>query len=110
MLGSRIHPIGSLDIPSTNALLGGFRTGLHYSVNPSAGGLKLGAFGEIGGGTFSAADRLTTNRFDTARFTSAYYMAGGSAAYDFGPGSGPGSLAISLGLSASYGSTIDMSV
>lgn len=108
-LGARFHGIQSLDEPKANALLGGIRAGLSYGVDPSDGGIKIGGFGEIGGGSFSAADKSTENTYDYDRFNAPYYQFGGSIGYEFGPGSGPGSSAISIGLNLSYGSTFALS-
>jgi hypothetical protein len=80
------------------ALLAGLRAGLEYTHQPSAGGFRIGGFGEIGGGGVSMAPRPGA---DQEWAPTAYLEAGGYLGYRSGGGN-----ALSIAAEFAGGSTI----
>ena len=100
-LGAHSHILLPLSVPQRTAFLVGARAGLEYTFGSSAGGFQVGAFGELGYGTF--AREGSEGRYSAERFGAPYYMAGGTAGYSFAPSSG---LIPFLNVTGGYGSTI----
>jgi Domain of unknown function (DUF4157) len=106
MLGLRAHSFIGLSVASRLALMGGIRAGLSYTTNLSSGGLHIGAFGELGGGTFDGEERSgVPGRPVTGRFGAAYGAAGGTIGYTL-PFSGR---SLTISAEGSYGGAFGLS-
>ena len=76
---------GSSDQKTRSAFTLGLRLGFEYRTSPGQGGLRLGAFGELGYGSFSSTDYSGSYYSETTR--SLYGEAGIGLGYRFGTGS-----------------------
>ncbi len=76
---------GSGDRKTRSAFTLGLRLGFEYRTSPGQGGLRLGAFGELGYGSFSSTDYSGAD-YDETR-SSLYGEAGVGLGYRFGTGS-----------------------
>jgi len=80
-----------LDLDSTrrHALLAGLRLGLAHTFNFSSGHVRLGAFGELGGGAFQLHDpEAPLNPYATAWEGAGYGEAGATLGYAGAPAGG----------------------
>jgi hypothetical protein len=76
-VGPHLTMLANLEAPNRSAFLLGTRVGLEHTFTPSSGGLRVGAFGEVGGGLFQTP-QLGEYKRDL------YGEAGVTAGYAFG--------------------------
>lgn len=102
-LGARGTFLSQLDTPRLNALLLGARVGLTHTWTPSTGGVRLGAFGELGGGRFQGLPPGTSRFAPPESGWLPYGEAGVSLGYSLPPGR---SLTPTVEAEAAYGQSI----
>jgi hypothetical protein len=100
LLGIHGRMLGRLDDERATSWMLGARLGLERSFTPSAGGLRLGGFLELGGGSF---ERPLPETYRTERFGAPYGELGLTAGYSSEPMSG---VILSIGAELAAGSTL----
>jgi len=86
---------------SREAFTAGLRLGFEYRTSPGQGGLRLGAFGEIGYGKFTSTDYSGTTRYNESKWSMS-----GEAGVGLGYRFGTGAQRFSLGAEAAIGGAI----
>ncbi len=102
LIGLRGRTLGRFEGDVRAAWLAGLRVGSEHTFSGSADSFRVGAFGEVGYGSFQTDD--PTALFGDRTGGSAYGEVGGSAGFRFSPGAG---LFPYLGVEAAYGSTFN---